>query len=551
MNSGLHPVVLRAPRFLGGGDAPAVLRTTEQRFVQMLFEQLRHPELREQIKDKLLPPDDPTLYLPVHRTFQVVLAEAYCDIPGRPRVDPSLVAGAGLVIRRRMPGSGDQYAPPERWLTEPGAVMGWRTDAALDEDPEAAQRPAVSAGNPAIDRALTARRGVRPDVSESVTRLFVMPPDICEAVGATLLFGIVQPASPERAQPGGLTRTAEPTTPTGGTYTESEVRSLIPGWLRSSQSARSIPSKLRGFSFRVVPGGNAGVLVQREVNGVWEDYDVVDPWKPLATPAENELLQAESLLDERHFMRMLSQLQLQWNTFAQGPSPLRSTLEGVSVQGGGTLASRLEQAAAVFILRSPDATVTIPNEWPLISQSVGDALKEGVGSALQSALNRAFANEGRFDRPQARYELRAFVRVRRHVGCPPDLVWSDTSSLLRVARWYEGSPEGAVLPTMELPRLDRDLFAKIRPNINIRVPPDIFNFLQNNEPKDFVSGDAKDDRSGPSIMWLCSFNFSIIFIIAFMILINFVFLLNFVFWWVPFFRICIPLPAGMFSEGES
>lgn len=543
MNHAPHPVVLRRPRFLGGGEGPAVLRLTQQRAVPMLFEQLRHPELRAKLHEKLIPADDPTLYLPVHRTFNVVLFEAWCDVPGAPRVDPASVTGAGLVIRRRLPRAG-RHAPPEQWLLEPGAVLGWRTTPRLDDDPDASQRPRVSSGSAAVDRALEARRGLQPDVSESVTRLFVLPPAICEAVGATLVFGIVQAATPERAQPGGLTRDETPTTPPGGAYTDAEIRSQIPGWLRASSSPRTIPSRLRGRRFRVVSGGTRGNLIQRRTNsGSWEDFDVVDPWRPLGNAVQS------TQTSERHFMRMLSQLQLQWNTWGPGANPLRTTLEGIPIPGRGTASSVLRDAAAVFVLRAENAQVTLPETWPVLPSATGEAAKGAVGSVMQAQLDRIVQNEGRYDRPQARYQLRGFIRVQKDPACPPDLVWSEDSDLLRIARWYEGPPDGAVRPTIEMPSLG--MLKNIRPNVNIRVPRDIFNFLQNNDPKDFVSGDAKDDRSGPDLMWICTFNFAIIFTIAFMLLINFVFLLNFIFWWVPFFRICIPLPAGLFADEES
>ena len=47
-----HDVILRTPNFLGGGAAPAVLRRTDQRFVEGLFRDLKtddgHQDLRTQ-----------------------------------------------------------------------------------------------------------------------------------------------------------------------------------------------------------------------------------------------------------------------------------------------------------------------------------------------------------------------------------------------------------------------------------------------------------------------------------------------------------------------
>lgn len=50
-----------------------------------------------------------------------------------------------------------------------------------------------------------------------------------------------------------------------------------------------------------------------------------------------------------------------------------------------------------------------------------------------------------------------------------------------------------------------------------------------------------DDESGASLGMICSFSIPIITICALILLLIIVFVLNIVFWWVPFFRICLPL----------
>jgi hypothetical protein len=52
-----------------------------------------------------------------------------------------------------------------------------------------------------------------------------------------------------------------------------------------------------------------------------------------------------------------------------------------------------------------------------------------------------------------------------------------------------------------------------------------------------------NDEGGWTLGFLCTFSFQIIFIVAFFLLLIFVFILNIVFWWMPFFRICLPIPV--------
>jgi hypothetical protein len=49
------------------------------------------------------------------------------------------------------------------------------------------------------------------------------------------------------------------------------------------------------------------------------------------------------------------------------------------------------------------------------------------------------------------------------------------------------------------------------------------------------------------LAFICSFSIQIIFIIAFLLLLVFVIIFNLVFWWLPFFRICLPVPKRLLS----
>jgi hypothetical protein len=550
-----HEIVLRGPRFLGGGEAPVVLRLADQRFLPTLFQDLRDPERRTLLQDKLIPASDPILYLPVHRTFNVLLAEAYCEVPGKPRVDPVRIDSAGVVIRRRVPRKSSGSSGPQRWVVEDETVLGWQALLADSEDPEAERRPRVGSGHPAVEAALQRTRPRQARLSETVTKMYVAPPDVCAAVGATLLFGVIEAASPERAERRRRPSTQTPQGPSdpAASYTSTEIRSMVPAWLLARTEPAPIPTELRGRTFRVVNTGSSDLLkleVQFLDAGTWRELEVPTPWTPLGRD-----LQSSTLTDLRHFVRMLSQLQLQWEAWT-GPavSSLRATLQSttVTLPGGAssTLDEVLQKAAAIFVLREEGVTVTFPEVWPVLAPQTMSALEAGIKQALEGRLERFIRHEGRFERPEARYHMRAFARVKREPGCPPDLVWSGNTPEYRVARWFEGAPEGAVLPTIELPSIDRGFLKNLRPNVTLKVPRSLFNFLQNNAPEDFLGGDARNDTSGPNFQWICGFNISIIFMIAFMLLITFVFLLNIVFWWVAFFRVCIPLPGGLFDEGE-
>ncbi len=580
-----HDVQLRAPDFLGGGSSPVLLRRTDQRFVEGLFRDLSTEQgralLSEDLELQTAADDAEVLYQPVHRAFHIVLVEAFCDAPGKPRVDPKKLMGAGVVIRRRLPTTTSarlaeaarrarrkdpkatlapaaRYGSPERWIRRGDRVEGWDAlqGSEATEDPTANMRLPPSSGNPTIDAVLNTRRQIAEEatggpVDETFARLFPVPPDICEELGATLLFGVVTPTEPV-VRDTRSRRSASASAEGDAPYEDSTIRSLLPAWLRPSASTRSIPSDLRGQRFRVRDIGSgdlAELVVQRREGHHWTDFEVPAAWTPLS---------GAGVSDTQRFIRMLWQVHVQWGAkdATQDSSALRSAIAGIHLtlpDGSTTDAlSWIATTARVFVEVDPGAEVTFPATWPAVTNESADAIHAGVKSALSAALRRFTRNEGRYDRPEARYMLKAFARVRSDdPDCPHQLVWTHETGLYRTARWFESGPEDAITPIIELPSLDRAFLQTLRPNITMKVPRSLFNFLQNNSPKDFLDGMAKNDTSGPELQWFCGFNISIIFIIAFMLLITFVYLLNIVFWWIFFFRICIPIPTGLFQSEES
>jgi hypothetical protein len=60
--------------------------------------------------------------------------------------------------------------------------------------------------------------------------------------------------------------------------------------------------------------------------------------------------------------------------------------------------------------------------------------------------------------------------------------------------------------------------------------------------KNLINGKASGDPPPPNLGEICSFSLPIITICAMIVLIIFVILLNLAFWWMPFFRLCFPIP---------
>jgi hypothetical protein len=83
------------------------------------------------------------------------------------------------------------------------------------------------------------------------------------------------------------------------------------------------------------------------------------------------------------------------------------------------------------------------------------------------------------------------------------------------------------------------------------VPKSLFCMLQRNSPKDLLAGNGKECNDGmlaSGVDWICGFNIPIITLCAFIILYVFLTLLNIIFFWLPFVRICFPIPRSVSKE---
>jgi hypothetical protein len=180
----------------------------------------------------------------------------------------------------------------------------------------------------------------------------------------------------------------------------------------------------------------------------------------------------------------------------------------------------------------------MPREWPEISSAAEGAIVDAVGAALRAQFQRLASHEGRFSDLAARYVVRAFVRVRRDDGCPPELHWSEPSAAFQIEPWFATGP--GPTPIVPLPDPFTGL-AQFRPNVAFALPPAISDVVHRNTAEKLLEG--KGSRgSGLGLGWLCGFNIPLITLCAFIVLSIFLSLFNIIFWWLAFIRICIPIP---------
>ncbi len=526
-----HTMLLRGPRlFHGLGDqpgqpgqpdqdegAPVLLERSDLGFMAAVQRELSDPESWAALQRSRVRPRGGglRLYQPVHRVFHLALVSASCDEPGRPRVDPRRIESAGLVIRR-MVRDGRGTLREQAWLTDDAGVTRWgppelapsgRTAAgasaptpgaqALDyADPDPAFRPTKTSGRPELDILIARLRAVASTQREAIVPMFPLPPESASATVETLLYGLVPTASMEVE--------SRPTRETPSVATLEEA-GFFPVQLTTADSP---------------PVPRPGQILR-------------DP----------RLALAPDLADYAAFVREVV-VTFDLEGTSSGAQRLRQLLQGVALDyGHGRSADALTHllaAARLFVFGEPDAEVEMPRAWPEVEASTSSAMLTAALAATEARFSSARADTPRFGARGARYVVRAFMRVRSKDGCGLDLVWSPPSTPFEIALWFESSP--APRPIIELPDPLSDGIRAIKPNVAFAVPPSISGLLKDNSPEDLLAGDGREGRGG--LAWICSFSIPIITLCAFILLSLLIKLLNIVFWWLPFVKICIPLPRS-------
>lgn len=501
-----HDIQLRP---LGDGNARSIIVTSSaQEFVDSLLEDLKAPDWRARLEtmrrcrvgsDGVL-----GLSLPMHRRFQIALYEAWCDGPGRPRLDPARIAGSGIVVRRL------RGAQREGWMKRGKSIDGWTVLAQpnLDPDPKLANVP--DPANAAIRAIIDARRGVsKKPASETVHALYPAPPDVCAAIGRTVLFAVIPVAS-------------------------SETSDLPPPTINfQALAAKDRAEMIRHFSeyLKARP--------QTEM-----------PRKDEALSADWNILDAASIVAEPRLGPVgvfLHQLMVELDTLggSQASADLMAALREIRLPTAEDSLGRptasieaaefVRQAGPILIGRDANPTgFKMPLRWPAVTESLGERLCNAALGCLTEQYKARVGPQGKFADDNARYVVRGFIRVSGHEGCPDRLIWGMESEPFRILPWWDGDGPATVISLPDLANL-----RKMKPAVAFAMPPAIANLLNGNL-KDLIDG--KKPAPGPEIAWICSFSIPYITICAFIVLNIFFGLLDLVFRWMMYIKICIPIP---------
>jgi hypothetical protein len=511
-----HEIVVAAPRGIATGKAPVILDRDDEDFIPAVLEDFRsdsgRAELAATLASERLADQTLKLFQPIQRRFHVALIEAWCDTPGKPRIAPARVDAAGMVLRRvRQDAQGKTYY--EGWMRAAGRLRGWlpadRLGAACADPLPKVRLARRATGQVQIDKALGALVA-NTDLAllnEHVIPMFVAPPDVCAEAGRSLYYGVVQTSSSELAS------------------TAPDTAAAFEGFGPNSQAFKDhLVQPLQGLAYSFPSAGQ------------------------YRSRAWFQGLSSSSDSAEQRFLLLLRQIAVEFGAFDGGDSqPLFDTLEQIpltyALQYGETTVrtttagSFLKQAAAMLDEGSAGDTLEMPATWPALDATGYARLAGVLSSAMQARFVAVKGRPGRFDEPDARYVLRAFIRLKPEGVCPCKTLWSDYSEPFVIAPWYEGggTPTQVALPDIT----DRKLLKALKPNVSFLLPPALQNLLAGN-PKDMLDG--KPGSGSFSVGWICSFSIPVITLCAFIVLNIFLSLFDLFFGWMMSIKICIPFP---------
>lgn len=190
---------------------------------------------------------------------------------------------------------------------------------------------------------------------------------------------------------------------------------------------------------------------------------------------------------------------------------------------------------------TPAKTVIQPDFWGDVTAETDAAFARAAAARVRQREAAMFSGAGkRLSEPGTPLAVRCFVRLKSPAGCPPTLAWSAYSDLFTVTPWWETGTAKPRVIDMPDP-FDRGVLRKLKPNIGFAMPGRLGNLMSPSNIDKLKNGD-KPSEGGFDIDWICGFNIPIITLCALIVLMIFLQLMNIIFWWLPFVKICLPIP---------
>jgi hypothetical protein len=553
-----HPIRLAGPAPELGltglrTGAPGLLALDEVEFVAALEAQLSAHAWPARgwpaaLAQKMLGADGttPRLFQPIHRRFSLAVLDAHCEVPGQPRLDPRRIVARGLVLRRWVgpaAATAAERAQPQHWQAWRGTEaepLGWRTLVAdtLDADPEGTS-PSPRTGNVALDRLMAQRIAARrgPPAPERVVPLWPVHPGVAQAVGRTLLFGLVPTAVPAAVTPSAAERAASyAQLKAPGNAQRAKLEDWLSPWFTPPR-ASAPPRAGRPFDdswlqqTRIPEEEDRFITFIEQLAYELEAFgENRARWQSLLAGVELWRFDA-NIVSGWPYRRMDS-----WAFFSAAAAVVRSELGAAGLGGGGAVMPHLIGPRPGF---EPTTEQQATRRQQLLDAAIdGFAAQDAANPMPEPALDDApaAAGAGGAAADGSRYAVRAFIKVQEHPGCPPRLIWSEPSVLFTIAPWFEST--GTLAAPIPMPSLNREMLRRLKPNAGFSLPGDVRRLLRPNGAPAMLAGNPRLPSGG--LDWVLQLSIPIMTVCALVAMTIILTLLDAVFRWIPFAWILTP-----------
>ena len=139
--------------------------------------------------------------------------------------------------------------------------------------------------------------------------------------------------------------------------------------------------------------------------------------------------------------------------------------------------------------------------------------------------------------PEGTYFLRF---VYEYPPCKP--VLSERSEPFTFARYFDPDAPARHI-RIQLPSVNMKDLRKYKRGVGLEMSPELRDIM-NRVNKKMLDGEGLSGSAGGwELGMICSFSLQIIFLVAFIVMFIFLIAFNFIFWWLPFLKICFPIPV--------
>lgn len=209
---------------------------------------------------------------------------------------------------------------------------------------------------------------------------------------------------------------------------------------------------------------------------------------------------------------------------------------GIFGNGTRTLDGKLQTIDVDYIdsLESAVALAVVGEQEPML-------FPDGEDSELIRLINHQVQPEPA-EGAEPRYHLRTVYEY--DPDCPP-IVSQMPSQPFTLAKLMDPDAPARLI-RLEPPSMKPRDLRKYARGVGISMSPEmqkLTNCFSGDTVDEIIqSVENCDGSQGLSIEMICTFSIQIIFLVAFIVMFIFLIILNFVFWWLPFLRICLPIP---------